>query len=300
MSSFLYRVIVCPQDRDVDLERIREVGYEWHSALLAGKIKDFTNTFSWSGNSSSLSWQQVFNFVIKNKTLDFTFYSGNGKETVEELGILLPYFKCFEFKNFGNKLSIGSKQDYNMYLVDPNRELNLRIMSVFMTGDIISQEHRNSTSLASNNYFTVSTTKVRKRQDTGTCSNNEFSECTIKAFQSKFKELLNCVPPWISFGLDDSEICLEPVRFDDSEIFKAILKYLIELTAEFFYRDEISLEHENCLDSCKTMMYDVHNVGSEKANYDLNWITLSFKEKVLFENFYLLMNLLHVNYAIQK
>ena len=101
---------------------------------------------------------------------------------------------------------MGSKQDYNLYLVDNNRELNSRIMRVYMTGDSISQEPRGSTKLATNNYFYISTTQIKKRQDTGTCSNNEFSECSLKAFHSKFQKLLNCVPPWISFGLDNSDM----------------------------------------------------------------------------------------------
>ena len=282
----MYRILVCPEDRDLDYESMKEIGYRWNSDLLAGEMEDYTNTFSWSGNSSSLTWQQLLNLVTKNKTLELTFYSGNGKEQVEELGILLPYFRCFEIKDFGNKLSMGSKQGYNLYLFDQNRELNLRIMSVFMTGDLISQRARSRTILATNNYFTVSTTQIKKRQDTGTCSNDEFSECSMKAFQSKFIELLNCVPPWASTGLDTSDICLTPVRFDDSEIYKAILKYINELTIEFFYRDEISLENENCLESCKSMIYDIENVGSEKDVFDLNWITLCFREKVLFENLY--------------
>ena len=82
------------------------------------------NIFSWFGNSSSLTWEQMLDFVIKNRTLDLTFFNGNGEETVEELGILLPYFKCFEIKKFGTKLSLGSIQDHNVYLVDQNRELN--------------------------------------------------------------------------------------------------------------------------------------------------------------------------------
>ena len=277
--------MVCPQDRDLDYGRIREIGYKWNADLLAGNIKDFTNTFSWSGNSSSLTWQQLLNFIIKNKTLELTFFSGSGKETVEELGILFPYFRCYEIKNFGDKLSMGSKQDYNMYLVDQNRELNLRMMSVFMTGDLISQDPRSRTILATNNYFTVSTTQRKKRQDTGTCSNDEFSECSLKAFQSKFLELLNCVPPWISTDLDDLDICLTPVTFDDSDKYKATLKYIKELTIEMFYRDEVIFEDENCLESCKIMMYDIENVGSVKDDFDLNLITLSFREKVLFQIF---------------
>ena len=220
-----------------------------------------------------------------NRNLDLTFFSGSGVETVEELGILLPYFKCYEINNFGNKLSMGSKQDYNVYLVDQNRELNSRIMKVFMTGDSISQEHRNSTILASNNYFTVSTTQIKKRQDTGTCSNEEFSQCSLKAFHSTFKELLNCVPPWISTGLDDSDVCLTPIRFDDTEKFKATLKYLKNIAIEIRTRDEVGLENANCLVSCTKTMYDIKNVGNEKAAFDLNWINLSFREKVLFAIF---------------
>jgi hypothetical protein len=176
-------------------------------------------------------------------------------------------------------------QDYNMYFVDQNRKLNLRIMSVFMTGDLISQGQRNSTSLASNNYFTVSTTKIKKRQDTGTCSNDEFSECSMKAFQSKFQKLLNCIPPWVSIGIDDSDICLAPVRFDDTEKYKATKSYLKKLGTEFFYRDEISLEDESCLESCTSIVYDIENVGNEQAAFDVNWINFSFRDKVLFELF---------------
>ena len=67
--------------------------------------------------------------MTKNVTVDLTFFSGSGKESVEELGVLLPHFKCFEIKNFGNKLFVGSKKDYNLYLVDKNRELNSRILN---------------------------------------------------------------------------------------------------------------------------------------------------------------------------
>ena len=245
-------------------------------------MKDYDNILSWSGNSSSLTWQQMLNFVVKNRTLDLTFFAGSGKETVEELGILLPYFKCFEIKDFGKMLSIGSKQDYNMYLIDKNRELNSRIMKVFMTGDSIRQEIRSSTLLATNNYFTVSTTQIRKRQDTGTCTNNEFSECSLKAFHSKFKELLNCVPPWISTGLDDSDVCLAPVSFEDSEKYNATLNYIREVAQELRIRDEVGIENENCLQSCTNLMYDIKSVGNEKAAFGLNWINISFREKVLF------------------
>jgi hypothetical protein len=222
----------------------------------------------------------MLNFVVKNRTLDLTFFAGSGKETVEELGILLPYFKCFEIKNFGKTLSISSKQDYNMYLIDKNRELNSRIMKVFMTGDSIRQEIRSSTLLATYNFFTVSTKQIRKRQDTGTCTNKEFSECSLKAFHSKFKELLNCVPPWISTGLDDSDVCLAPVSFDDSEKYNATLKFLREFAIELKFRDDVDLENENCLESCINLIYDIKSVGSEKGVFAENWITLSFNKKV--------------------
>ena len=240
---------------------------------------------SWFGNSSSLTWEQTLDFVVKNRTIDLTFFSGSGEETVEELGILLPYFKCYEINNFGNKLSMGSKQDYNVYLVDQNRELNSRIMKVFMTGDSISQELRSSTKLASNNYFTVSTTQIKKRQDTGTCSNKEFSKCSLKAYHSKFQELLNCVPPWVSSGLDESDVCLAPVTFDDTEIFKATEKYINEFVIELRIRDEVGLENENCLESCTHLSYDIKNVGNEKAAFSLNWINISFRQKVIFARF---------------
>ena len=281
----MFRIIVCPQDSSIDINIQREFGYKWASDLLAGTVNDYTNIFSWTGNSSTLTWEQMLDFIIKNRTFDFAFFAGSGKETVEELGILLPYFKCYEIKNFDKQVSIGSMQDYNMYFVDQNRKLNLRIMSVFMTGDLISQGQRNSTSLASNNYFTVSTTKIKKRQDTGTCSNDEFSECSMKAFQSKFQKLLNCIPPWVSIGIDDSDICLAPVRFDDTEKYKATKSYLKKLGTEFFYRDEISLEDESCLESCTSIVYDIENVGNEQAAFDVNWINFSFRDKVLFELF---------------
>ena len=125
----MYRIIVCPQDNSIDITRLRELGYKWPSDLLAGKLEDSTNIFSWSGNSS-FTWKQLLNIVTKNVKLDLTFYSGNGEETVEELGVLLPHFKCFEIKNFGNRLSLGSKQDYNIYLVDQNRVLQLADLKV--------------------------------------------------------------------------------------------------------------------------------------------------------------------------
>ena len=273
----MYRIIVCPNS--IDITRLRELGYKWPSDLLAGELKDYTNIFSWSGNSS-FTWKQLLNIVTKNVTLDLTFYSGNGEETVEELGVLLPHFKCFEIKNFGNRLSLGSKQDYNIYLVDQNRVLNSRIMRVFMNGDSISQEPRSSTKIATNNYFYISTTQIKKRQDTGTCSNTEFSKCSLNALQSKFQELLNCVPPWVSFGLHDSDVCLTPVRFDDIEKYNATSKYIKDLAIEIFYRYEIGLENVNCLESCTLIIYDIKNVGNDKTTFDKNWINLSFKEKV--------------------
>ena len=77
-----------------------------------------------------------------------------------------------------------------------------------------------------------------------------------------------------------TQICLAPVRFDNSEKFKATLKYIKELTLELFFRYEVGIENENCLESCTLIIYDIKNVGNEKVDIDKNWINLSFREKV--------------------
>ena len=278
---------MCPQELSFDYTKSRKIGYEWIVNFYAGTVTGSTNSFTWFGNTSSMTWQEVVDHldIYHNKTHDFEFYLGNGNETVIKLDqVLVPYLKCFEIKNFGTHLSMSSKMGLNIYLVDQNRNLDYRMTKQSMLGDAIFQNPRSSTKLASSNFYAVRVKQLERRQDTGSCTNDVYSDCSVKGVQSKLIELLDCIPPWVSEGysIDDPIICLQPVVIDDKKKYKATVKYIEYLAFEMRFRDDVRLENEVCLQPCTQLTYEVKNVGTDKSpSFENNWISLQFSQKVM-------------------
>ena len=275
-------------DLSYSVEKGRQLGYQWIINFFAGTIKGATSSFTWMGNSTSMSWLDVVNHVDLNynKPHDFGFFLGNGKEEVKVLdNILIPYLKCYEISNFGSQISISSKLAQNVYLVDRNRMLNYRMMKQSMIGDSISQDPRASTTLASNTFYSITTNQLRKRQDIGTCTNERFSDCSLSVIKAKMIELLNCIPPWLAMGeddLNDPTTCKAPIVINDEKKYKSTVKFLELLAFEMKFRSDVRIETDGCMQSCTQLTYEVKNVGTERSDFDDNWINLKFEQIVRF------------------
>ena len=275
-----------------------------------------------------MSWQDVLKHITinSNKEHDLGFFLGTGNETVVLLDeILIPYLQCYEIKNFGAIVSVASKKGVTIYLVEPSKQLNYRMMKLSMIGDTIYQvaqkftstttktflSHlpftlvnkliiyfknnylkikefsifqapRNNTALASNTFFSVSTRQRKKRQDLGTCTNENFSDCSLKAIKTKLLEILNCTPPWLRKGQDfkDSSICYKPVEIADEEAYKRTVQYLEKLVFEIKFQSDVRIENEDCIQSCTQLIFDIKNIATENADYASNWININFAQKV--------------------
>lgn len=89
-----------------------------------------------------MTWQDVIKHVTidSNKQHDLGFFLGTGNETAEVLDeILIPYLQCYEIKNFGAIVSVSSKKGVTIYLLEPSKQLNYRMMKLSMIGDTIYQ-----------------------------------------------------------------------------------------------------------------------------------------------------------------
>jgi hypothetical protein len=107
-----------------------------------------------------MTWQDVLKHVTINssKQQDLGFFLGTGNETVEVLDeILIPYLQCYEIQNFGALVSVSSKQGVTIYLIEPSKQSNYRMMKLSMIGDAIYQVAQLFTTrqLFSNQYIIV-------------------------------------------------------------------------------------------------------------------------------------------------
>ena len=116
----------------------------------------------------------------------------------------------------------------------------------------------------------------------GTCTNENFSDCSLKAIQTKLLEMLNCIPPWLPIGQDLTEtiICSKPVEIADEEEYKRAVQYLEKLVFEIKFQSDVKIENDACMQSCSQLIFDIKRIGTDNTDFASNWININFAQKV--------------------
>ena len=239
-------------------------------------ITENSTTISWRGKWGNSTFKDLENILLVS---DYSSLESNTLLRSTDLWnvnerkrtLLFPHGVCIELENLQQftELSINSREEINIYFVDPARANDIRTEE-----NIYAKSNMGPTS---NTYFSYGMYELEyllfddSIHDGTSCtdyskSDMTYRECLNKILIHEFVTAYGCLPPWVSTN-NSKIICEEQTNIEvkaikKSSLYKNIVKLVQNFPAEMF---------KKCLSPCTTMKITLQEVSSGS-----NWIDTSF------------------------
>ena len=281
-------VYVC-HDSQFNYTQALNNGYKSFGRFLLGIMMNSTN-ISWRGKQGNTTFNDLENILLDSN------YSSLGIETLirstnlwnfneRRRTLLFPHGVCMEIEILEQytDIAIYSREEINIYFVDPARANNIRTEE---TLDAKATIGPTSNTLLSYGIYEVEYFLFDDSIHDGTSCTDyskmsmSYGECLNNILSQDFLALYGCLPPWVS-TINSKIICgvetkLEAKEMEKTHLYKNIVKLLKNLEAEMF---------KKCLSPCKTMKTKLQEVSYrsnsvEYAYFEANsndWATVYTK-----------------------
>ena len=246
-------------------------GYKHYSFFMAG-IRENSTTISWGGIWENETYKDLENILfdsdyssIESKTLVRSTNLWNVNE--KKRTFLFPHGVCVELENVPHNTTVKilSREEINIYFVDPNRANNVRTEETLNAKANIGP--------TANNLFTWGSYEVEyflyddSIHDGTSCTDYtkldiSYGDCLNNILIHKFMVAYGCLPPWV-FTNSSKVTCEEETNIDANAmeiraLYKDMINLILNLEVDMFKR---------CLTPCTTMKIKVQKVSSGS-----NWI----------------------------
>ena len=139
---------------------------------MLGLVSTQPEAFTWDGNRN-FTYAELYDYLFDGKqevVEGLTYWDADNNEPQRIERKIWPYDKCVEFPNYSTTPSFGVNEDVDVYLVDPNRYINHRVMKSAMKKETIyqyaSEQHIKQ---QFDSFYTVKISVEKLRSETGIC-----------------------------------------------------------------------------------------------------------------------------------
>ena len=228
-------VFVCPKKKKFNSSRANELGYRFSSKdFLYGIVNNASDSLSWEG-TNGMPYDEIIKELYPASD---NVYSINLRPSP-----YLPWhFKPFEgfcrevktnltSTQNQNLLQIISKEEFQVYISDPNKFLFFSLVSDLFVGDSILTEK------IMMRLYTIDIEEIQWMKDVGECYNygtdETYADCVANFQGNQFSPLLNCTIPWMT-GSNKTRMCRGKIQTSKEVFGKAVEKFNSALITEHF------------------------------------------------------------------
>ena len=273
-------VYVC-QANQFNYRKAKDQGYSSFTNFMTG-INDYAKNITWQGYYRNQTYNE-----LENMLLDFDYSSLESKTFLTSANLwnvnekknifLFPHGDCLEIETplQHTGIEITSKEDINIYFVDPARANNIR------TEETLDAEA--SIGPTSNLFYSCRIYELEyllyddSIHDGTSCtdytkSDMTYGECLNNILMHEFLSTYGCLPPWVS--TNNSKICKDEINIKanairETPLYNNILQLIYNYAADIFRR---------CLPPCKTMQIKLQKVSYRSNCLDNAFLKVRSKE----------------------
>ena len=268
-------VYVCHESQFKYTEAL-ENGYKTFNRFAAGQMENSTH-ISWKGKWGNTTYKGLENMLfdydytsIESRTLSSSTNLWNFNEKKERF--LFPHGVCLKIETpqQHTEIEITSKDNINIYFVDPARANNIRTEE---TPDAKATLGPTSSSFFSFKIYQVEYLLYDESIHDGTSCTDynkldmSYGECLNDILMHEFLATYGCLPSWVS--TNNSKICEDEISIElntiiETNLYESINKLVKHLEPDMF---------KKCLSPCTSMKIKLQEVA-----YRSNWPGNSFFE----------------------
>ena len=266
-------IYVC-QDSQFNYSSAKDIGYESKTSFIYGKTSN--GKLTWAGKDGNLTYKTLVNLLFQANYESFSFISSmNYKDIHKHIDadevFINPYGFCMKLLHSNKTVSINSKLQTKVLLIDPARWNNLN--SNYMTVYLVEFGPSDANLFHRYSYEMKIQLNDHKIRDGETCTDydklgSSYGECLRHAMQDSFLNWYGCTPPWIQ---KENHTCdLDKVVKEPSE---KILNEEIDIEMRRFIKGLDTESSKKCLLPCQLMSIKMktlfHRADSTKNGYVL-------------------------------